>query len=163
MKSKIIRLIFLLIYLIPFYQCNSKNEELEDIVKIKIFIENQLQAKLPKSITNINHTMISSFMFHVAGKFECNESEFIDFIQKNNFNKIAPDEILNYFISNEYEKYYKWWKPDILINLSYFSKNWEYRNNAETLITVECLLIAGNEDKKKEKIIYYDVLHHPKW
>ena len=102
-------------------------------------------------------------MFHEIGRFSCGESEFSDFIINNNFNKVKSIEIINHFIPNEYEKYFTWWKPDVLMNVSSFSKNWEYRNDADTLMTVDCLLIAGNEDNKKDKIIYFDVSHHPKW
>jgi hypothetical protein len=163
MKRNIIRLILPLICLISNTQCNSNNEELQQQMEVKNIIENELQAKLPKSVKNINHMMISSFMFHEIGRFSCDESEFSNFIISNNFNEIKYDEIIKHFISNEYEKYFAWWKPDILMNVSSFSKNWEYRNDAGTLMTVDCLLIAGNEDDKKDSIIYFDVSHYPKW
>jgi len=169
MKYIINKSIVILICFILFCQCYSKNKDPKGMYKDEMIdnklqissedkkiIENAFQAKLPKSTSNLKYMIASKFFFNIIGKFECDETEIKEFIISNDFNSVVSEDILNYFISTEYDG---WWKPRILNNVLSFRKDWEYRNDINTLIKAKCLIVTGNEDDKQNIIIYFDILN----
>jgi hypothetical protein len=157
MRNKIL-ILFILILISAYISCNSNGPDTH-----KEFIEKRLQAKLPESASDTLHIMVGSFYFHVIGKFDLEINDFIQFMLNNKFTSVPFADIRDYFYVSEYENKFDWWHPGLLKKIISFGKDWEYRNTVNTLVTVDCILIAGSENENEKITVYFNILEHPKY
>lgn len=134
-------------------QCDRDGEEFQQTSDRVKLIEHYLQAKLPPGVTGAEQMMISSYSFHLIGKLKCGDDKLTAFLANGCFAAGTDDDI---FLTQP-DPHFPWWRPASLQNAALYIKTWEYRNEADTLITVHCRLLSGIEPGSTGITIYYEV------